>query len=88
MNAEGKAVIAFTAILNTLTFNPRLFAAYLMREERVIQERILACLIACVDLLSESIDNGMAETPEDFELAYRAMRARDAMQVFRDNGML
>ena len=87
-STELKAAEAFLKVLNTLTFNPKVFAVYLGHTELIIQRRVLDCLLAFVDLLANRLENGVDKSEEELELIFQARRAKDAMQFFRDNGML
>lgn len=85
---EHKAAMSFFDSLNTLTFNPEVFAVYLGRAELVIQKRVLSCLIAFVDLIADRLENGVDKSEEEIDFIFRARRVRDAMSFFRENGML
>jgi len=84
---EGKGARELAKAMNVLSFDPNAFAWVMAREDFIIQKRALESLLAMVDLWANRV--GIAgQSDEELELAITAARARDALSVFRDRGML
>jgi hypothetical protein len=85
---EAKAAKAFFSVLNVLSFDPGVFAVLFMNQDFAVQRRVIECLVEIVDLSSFYLDEGFYNTEAEIEFGMAAKRAQDAMEAFRNHGML